>query len=104
FAKAHGRAIVHRRRLLIAAASDSDTLHESSFPIARSKVRQCTAFCSSAAKNLEFASQRIMRMHAMSQKVFLISPEAPPHQFAGAGDVRKINSGGIRLGTLDNTK
>ena len=40
----------------------------------------------------------------MSQKVFLISPEAPPHQFAGAGDVRKINSGGIRLGTLDNTK
>ena len=40
----------------------------------------------------------------MSVKVFLISPEAPPHQFAGAGDTRKIKVGGIRLGTLDNTK
>jgi len=40
----------------------------------------------------------------MSQKVFLVSPEAPPHQFAGAGAVRKIRPGPIRLGTLDNTK
>ena len=40
----------------------------------------------------------------MSGKVFLISPEAPAHQFAGAGDTRKIKAGGIRLGTLDNTK
>ena len=40
----------------------------------------------------------------MSHKVFLISPEAPPHQFAGPGDVRKIKNSGIRLGTLDNTK
>ena len=41
----------------------------------------------------------------MSEKVFLISPEAPPHQFAGAGDLRAVKAGkGIRLGTLDNTK
>jgi hypothetical protein len=40
----------------------------------------------------------------MTQKVFLISPEAPLHQFAGAGDARPIKAGGIRLGTLDNTK
>ena len=40
----------------------------------------------------------------MSQKVFLISPEAPLHQFAGPGEQRKIKAGGIRLGTLDNTK
>jgi predicted ABC-class ATPase len=41
----------------------------------------------------------------MSDKVFLISPEAPPHQFAGAGEQRAIKTGaGIRLGTLDNTK
>ena len=41
----------------------------------------------------------------MSEKVFLISPEAPPHQFAGAGEQRVIRAGrGIRLGTLDNTK
>ena len=40
----------------------------------------------------------------MSGKVFLISPEAPVHEFAGAGEVRKIKPGGIRLGTLDNTK
>ena len=41
----------------------------------------------------------------MSEKVFLISPEAPPHQFAGAGEQRAIKAGqGIRLGTLDNTK
>jgi hypothetical protein len=42
----------------------------------------------------------------MSEKVFLISPEAPPHQFAGAGEQRAIASTGkgIRLGTLDNTK
>ena len=40
----------------------------------------------------------------MTQKVFLISPEAPLHQFAGPGDVRRIKAGGIRLGTLDNTK
>jgi predicted ABC-class ATPase len=41
----------------------------------------------------------------MSNKVFLISPEAPPHQFAGAGAQRAIKTGtGIRLGTLDNTK
>jgi len=41
----------------------------------------------------------------MGEKVFLISPEAPPHQFAGAGEQRAIKAGkGIRLGTLDNTK
>ncbi len=40
----------------------------------------------------------------MSQKVFLISPEAPLHQFAGPGEQRQIKAGGIRLGTLDNTK
>ena len=41
----------------------------------------------------------------MSEKVFLISPEAPPHQFAAAGEQRAIKAGkGIRLGTLDNTK
>lgn len=41
----------------------------------------------------------------MSNSVFLISPEAPPHQFAGAGEQRAIKAGaGIRLGTLDNTK
>ena len=41
----------------------------------------------------------------MSQKVFLISPEAPLHQFAGPGKQREIKAGsGIRLGTLDNTK
>jgi hypothetical protein len=40
----------------------------------------------------------------MSQKVFLISPEAPPHQFAGPGEQRQIKAGGIRLGVLDNTK
>jgi len=40
----------------------------------------------------------------MSQKVFLISPEAPLHQFAGPGEQRKIKAGAIRLGTLDNTK
>lgn len=40
----------------------------------------------------------------MSQKVFLISPEAPLHQFAGPGEQRKIKAGGIRLGMLDNTK
>ena len=41
----------------------------------------------------------------MSEKVFLISPEAPPHQFAGAGEQRAVKAGkGIRLGTLDNTK
>jgi hypothetical protein len=40
----------------------------------------------------------------MSQKVFLISPEAPLHQFAGPGEQRQIKEGGIRLGTLDNTK
>ena len=41
----------------------------------------------------------------MGEKVFLISPEAPPHQFAGAGEQRVIKAGkGIRLGTLDNTK
>ena len=40
----------------------------------------------------------------MNGKVFLISPEAPTHQFAGPGDVRRIKAGGIRLGTLDNTK
>ena len=40
----------------------------------------------------------------MSHKVFLISPEAPLHQFAGPGEQRKIKSGPIRLGTLDNTK
>jgi hypothetical protein len=40
----------------------------------------------------------------MSKKVFLISPEAPPHQFAGPGEQRQIKAGGIRLGTLDNAK
>ena len=40
----------------------------------------------------------------MKQKVFLISPEAPLHQFAGPGEQRPIKAGGIRLGTLDNTK
>jgi len=41
----------------------------------------------------------------MNGKVFLISPEAPPHQFAGAGEKRAVKAGkGIRLGTLDNTK
>lgn len=40
----------------------------------------------------------------MSQKVFLISPEAPLHQFAGPGEPRQIKAGGIRLGTLDNAK
>jgi hypothetical protein len=40
----------------------------------------------------------------MSQKVFLVSPEAPPHQFAAAGEQRRIKAGPIRLGTLDNTK
>jgi len=40
----------------------------------------------------------------MSQKVFLISPEAPPHQFAGPGEQRQVKAGGIRLGVLDNTK
>lgn len=40
----------------------------------------------------------------MGKKIFLISPEAPLHQFAGAGEARRIKSGGIRLGTLDNTK
>ncbi len=40
----------------------------------------------------------------MSQKVFLVSPEAPPHQFAGPGEQRQIKAGPIRLGTLDNTK
>ena len=40
----------------------------------------------------------------MSPKVFLVSPEAPPHQFAAAGAQRRIGAGPIRLGTLDNTK
>ena len=41
----------------------------------------------------------------MTSTVFLISPEAPPHQFAGPGEQRTIKAGkGIRLGTLDNTK
>ena len=42
----------------------------------------------------------------MSETVFLISPEAPPHQFEGAGEQRAIKADrkGIRLGTLDNTK
>ena len=40
----------------------------------------------------------------MSQKVFLVSPEAPSHQFAGPGEQRRIKGGPIRLGTLDNTK
>ncbi len=40
----------------------------------------------------------------MSQKVFLVSPEAPPHQFAGPGEQRRVKAGPIRLGTLDNTK
>ncbi len=42
----------------------------------------------------------------MSEKVFLISPEAPPHQFGAAGEKRAIKTTGkgIRLGTLDNTK
>jgi hypothetical protein len=42
----------------------------------------------------------------MSEKVFLISPEAPPHQFGAAGEKRAVtaNAKGIRLGTLDNTK
>lgn len=40
----------------------------------------------------------------MNQKVFLISPEAPPHQFAGPGEQRDIKAGPIRVGTLDNTK
>jgi hypothetical protein len=42
----------------------------------------------------------------MSEKVFLISPEAPPHQFGAAGEKRAVttNTKGIRLGTLDNTK
>lgn len=40
----------------------------------------------------------------MTQKVFLISPEAPLHQFDDAGEARQIKAGGIRLGTLDNTK
>ena len=40
----------------------------------------------------------------MSQKVFLISPEAPLHQFAGPGAQRQVKAGAIRLGTLDNTK
>jgi hypothetical protein len=40
----------------------------------------------------------------MNQKVFLISPEAPLHQFAGPGAIRNIQPGPIRLGTLDNTK
>ena len=41
----------------------------------------------------------------MSDTVFLISPEAPPHQFGAAGEQRAIKPGkGIRLGTLDNTK
>ena len=41
----------------------------------------------------------------MGDTVFLISPEAPPHQFAGPGEMRSVKAGkGIRLGTLDNTK
>jgi len=40
----------------------------------------------------------------MMQKVFLISPEAPPHQFAGPGETRKVKAGLLRIGTLDNTK
>ncbi len=41
----------------------------------------------------------------MSEKVFLISPEAPPHQFGAAGEKRAVSTAkGIRLGTLDNTK
>ena len=42
----------------------------------------------------------------MSDTVFLISPEAPPHQFGAAGEKRAIKTTGkgIRLGTLDNTK
>ena len=40
----------------------------------------------------------------MSRKVYLISPEAPPHQFAAPGAQRVIKPGGIRLGVLDNTK
>ena len=41
----------------------------------------------------------------MAEKVFLISPEAPPHQFGAAGEKRAVAAGkGIRLGTLDNTK
>ena len=40
----------------------------------------------------------------MSQKVFLISPEAPPHQFAGPGAIRQVKPGRLRIGTLDNTK
>lgn len=40
----------------------------------------------------------------MVGKVFLFSPEAPPQQQEGPGEQRKIKQGGIRLGTLDNTK
>jgi hypothetical protein len=40
----------------------------------------------------------------MPPKVFLVSPEAPPHQFAGPGEQRRVKPGPIRLGTLDNTK
>ena len=42
----------------------------------------------------------------MAEKVFLISPEAPPHQFGAAGEKRAVTTStkGIRLGTLDNTK
>jgi hypothetical protein len=40
----------------------------------------------------------------MPPRVFLISPEAPLHQFAAAGERRRVEHGPIRLGTLDNTK
>ena len=41
----------------------------------------------------------------MAELAYLISPEAPPHQFAGPGEKRRVKVGqGIRLGTLDNTK
>ena len=41
----------------------------------------------------------------MAEKVFLISPEAPPHQFGAAGEKRAVAAcKGILLGTLDNTK
>ena len=40
----------------------------------------------------------------MPPKVYLISPEAPPHQFAGPGEIRKMKPGALRIGTLDNTK
>ncbi len=40
----------------------------------------------------------------MPPKVFLVSPEALPHQFAGPGEQRRVKPGPIRLGTLDNTK